>query len=261
MEFQGEITYTCNHCGLVGVKELFLTTSRSRCKACNNLKRRTKYKSNESHRRKLILVATEFKQKRSNERRIKKELEIGHGNKKCSNCHLIKPSQKFRFNRLKCKDCERDDPLSKLIRKVRSRIWSSLVGKKEKHTIEYLGCNCAFYLSWMSSYSNEYTIENHGKDWHIDHVIPLSKFDLSDNSQQLLAFNWRNTMPLSVKENLSKNNKIISGQIEKHVEKLHIYHNENGIEFPTVFIELFAKHLVAGTPLELFATKSTVETP
>jgi hypothetical protein len=51
-------------------------------------------------------------------------------------------------------------------------------------------------------------LENHGKEWHIDHVIPISKFDLNNQEEQILAFNWRNTMPLSCKENLSKNNKI-----------------------------------------------------
>ena len=93
-------------------------------------------------------------------------------------------------------------------------------------------------------------MENHGKEWHIDHVIPISKFDLSNESQQLLAFNWRNTMPLSCKENLSKNNKIITAQIENHYKKLVDYHIENKLDLPQVFINLFAKHLDAGSPLE-----------
>lgn len=56
--------------------------------------------------------------------------------------------------------------------------------------------------------------QNYGKEWHIDHVIPLSKFDKLNEKEQLVVFNWRNTMPLSVKQNLSKNNKIIKPQIE-----------------------------------------------
>jgi hypothetical protein len=98
----------------------------------------------------------------------------------------------------------------------------------------------------MFKYNNKYCLDNHGAEWHIDHVIPLSKFDLNIEEQQLIAFNWRNTMPLSCSENLSKNNKIIVSQIEEHYKKLVEYHEENKLDLPQVYIELFAKHLVAG---------------
>jgi hypothetical protein len=121
---------------------------------------------------------------------------------------------------------------------------------KDKKTIEYLGCSSNEYLKWILINNNGYTLENRGKEWHIDHVIPLSKFNLDDEEQQTIAFNWRNTMPLSCKENLSKNNKIIKEQIEQHLIKLIEYHKENKLDLPQVFIDLFAKHLVAGSPLE-----------
>ena len=91
---------------------------------------------------------------------------------------------------------------------------------------------------------------NHGKKWHIDHVIPISKFDLDNEEQQLIAFNWRNTMPLSCKENLIKNNKIIKLQVELHYKNLLDYHLEHTLDLPQVYIDLFAKYLVAGSPLE-----------
>jgi hypothetical protein len=49
---------------------------------------------------------------------------------------------------------------------------------------------------------------------------------------------------------LSKNNKIIKEQVEKHYKKLLEYHLENKLDLPQVFIDLFAKHLDAGNPLE-----------
>ena len=70
----------------------------------------------------------------------------------------------------------------------------------------------------------------------------------NNEKEQLLAFNWRNTMPLSSKENLSKNNKIIIEQVKQHLEKLKEYHIENKLDLPQVFINLFAKHLDAGIP-------------
>ena len=49
---------------------------------------------------------------------------------------------------MKCKDCERDEPIEKLKRVIRSRIISAL-NNKNKHTVEYLGCNIPDYLNWL----------------------------------------------------------------------------------------------------------------
>ena len=223
--------------------------NRQICKDCNNIKRRTLYINDEEHRKKLIQIASNFKSKKVIEKNKKKEEEIGIDNKKCSCCYSIKHKSSFRYNRLKCKDCERDEPLEKMKRVIRSRIISALT-KKNKHTIEYLGCNTPEYLKWLLKNDSGYTLENRGKEWHIDHVIPLSHFDLENEEQQLIAFNWRNTMSLSCQENLKKNNKIIKSQLEQHHKKLLEYHIENKLDLPQVFIDLFAKHLVAGSPLE-----------
>ena len=169
-----------------------------------------------------------------------KQMEIGVDNKKCKYCLEIKHKTKFRHNRLKCKDCERDEPISKIIRNVRSRIVTAMK-RKNKHTIVYLGCNCPEYFQYITTYDSNYNYDNHGDVWHIDHVIPISKFNITDENEQLLAFNWRNTMPLLAFENLSKNNKIIIPQIKSHYDKLVEYHNINNIEFPQEFIELFNK--------------------
>ena len=217
------------------------------CKDCNNEKRRTKYQNNEEHRLKMIKMASEFKHNKMLEKKKIKLEEIGEGNKKCSCCYKIKSEINFRYNRLKCKVCEKDDPDDKFKRCIRGRIHSALQ-KKDKHTIDYLGCNYDEYFNWILN--NNYTLNNHGKEWHIDHVIPLSKFNLENESEHVIAFNWRNTAPLTVKDNLSKNNKILKPQIEQHWKKLLEYHKNNNIEMPQEFICLFAKHLDAGNPLE-----------
>jgi hypothetical protein len=256
-----KLTIVCVKCN-TEKSVLRFPKNRSQCKDCDNeikrLKykedeeyrttrneqRRLKYNNNEEHRRLLIKRASEFKHNKVIERqkRIAQQQEaIGIDNKLCKYCKVIKSKERFRHNRLKCKDCERDEPISTIVRSIRSRILSCLK-RKYKHTIEYLGCNCTFYLDWILNVDTKYTFENYGTEWHIDHVIPLSKFDLNDEEQQLVAFNWRNTMPLSVKENLSKNNKILQSQIQQHVSNLLEYHKKNNIEMPQKFIDLFATH-------------------
>ena len=241
------INQQCTDCNENKPMGDFIRT-RTICKACNNKNRRNHYQTNEEHRLKLIAVASEFKHAKVIERREIKLQTIGENNKKCSCCSEIKSKDNFRHNRLKCKTCERDEPLAKFKRSIRGRIWYAI--DKNMHTIKYLGCSSTEYLQWILHNDQNYTLENRGKIWHIDHVIPISRFDLDDEQQQLLAFNWRNTMPLSAQENLSKNRKIIIPQIEQHYHHLLEYHKEKNIEMPQEFIDLFAKHLVAGIPLE-----------
>ena len=248
IEVNSETNQTCTICSETKSQANFIKP-RKICKECNNKRRKEKYDTDEEHRLKTIKQASEFKHNKVVERQKKKLEEIGEGNKKCSVCSEIKSKDNFRHNRLKCKICIRDEPVEKLKRSVRGRIWYA-IRSKTMHTIEYLGCNYNNYLQWILKYDERYDLDNRGKVWHIDHVIPLSRFDLEDEEEQLIAFNWRNTMPLSAHENLSKNARIDKSQIEKHVAYLKEYHEERKIDFPQEFIDLFAKHLVDGKPLK-----------
>jgi hypothetical protein len=243
-----ELNQTCNSCNEEKLLSCF-HKGRKICCDCINKKRREKYDNDEEHRKKLIKNASNFKHNKIVEKQKLKEEEIGKDNKKCNYCEKIKHNSCFRYNRLKCRHCERDEPTDKLKRTVRSRIYIALKNK-DKKTNEYLGCSSIEYLNWILSINKDYTLENRGQVWHIDHVIPLSHFNLDNEEEQLIAFNWRNTTPLLAKENLSKNNKIIKEQIENHYKTLIKYHLENKLDLPQVFIDLFAKHLVAGSPLE-----------
>jgi hypothetical protein len=241
----------CSKCNITKEQAQFYTTGLV-CRDCNNLKRRNKYNTDELHRKKLIKLASKFKHEKVLEKHKIKEEEqskIGFDNKQCRYCNEIKDKSRFRTNRLKCRDCERDEPTEKFKRYIRTRIYNCLRNKnKSKHTVEYLGCSSDEYFKWILSYNVNCNLENHGDIWHIDHVIPISKFNLDNEEQQLLAFNWRNTMPLSSTENLSKNNKIIHLQVEQHYKKIVDYHIENNLDLPQEYIDLFAKHLDAGSP-------------
>jgi hypothetical protein len=272
-----ELTLICRVCSTEKIVSLFVG-GRTICKDCNNQRRKDKYANDEEHRKKLIQKASEFKHAKVLKRQEEKEIErkqldeeIGVDNKICKYCDKVIPKDNFRYNRLKCIDCERkdnreyikleivrsrikekfnNDPLYKFIKVVRCRIRSALE-HKQMSSIQYLGCNSVEYYKWIEYNMNDiYNINEHGKVWHIDHVIPLAQFDLTDEKEQLLAFNWRNTSPLEAKENLRKNKNINRTQIIEHLRKLRTYHTENNIELPDEYVELYAKHLDAGNSLE-----------
>ena len=90
------------------------------------------------------------------------------------------------------------------------------VGVRGSSSIELLGCSIPEFMIYMEEkfYSNPETGEKMTWDnwkydgWHIDHIKPLSKFDLSDSKEVEKAVHYTNLQPLWWKENLSKGDKI-----------------------------------------------------
>lgn len=81
--------------------------------------------------------------------------------------------------------------------------------KKETTTAILIGCSMAEYISYIESlWTDGMNWENYGIfGWHIDHIRPLSSFDLTDIEQQKAAFNFKNTQPLWAIDNIKKSAK------------------------------------------------------
>ena len=74
--------------------------------------------------------------------------------------------------------------------------------KKERNTVSYLGTEISLIKQWLEyNFDDNMTWDNHGSYWDIDHVFPISLFDLSDANQVYVCFNWKNLMPLSSSQN------------------------------------------------------------
>ena len=67
---------------------------------------------------------------------------------------------------------------------------------------------------WIESkFTKSMTWKNYGKRWHLDHIFPISRFDLSDPEQVKVACNWQNLQPLLRRANARKSNKITKPQL------------------------------------------------
>ena len=42
------------------------------------------------------------------------------------------------------------------------------------------------------------------KGWHVDHIRPCESFNLQNEEEQMVCFNWRNLQPLWASENQQK---------------------------------------------------------
>jgi hypothetical protein len=86
-------------------------------------------------------------------------------------------------------------------------------GLKSGRATELLGCSIPDFKIYLESLRESgMTWENYGKEWHIDHIMPCSIFDLSQASHQKRCFHFSNLQPLWAVENIRKNNKVLSNQ-------------------------------------------------
>lgn len=103
----------------------------------------------------------------------------------------------------------RTDVLFALKCVVRERILCAVSrqgSRKSSRTIDLIGCTVAELARHLESkFLPGMTWENRGANgWHIDHIIPIAKFDLSDPQQQAAAFHYTNLQPLWAEDNRRK---------------------------------------------------------
>ena len=93
---------------------------------------------------------------------------------------------------------------------LRSRLNSAIVNGKSGSAVKDLGCSIEELKIYIESKFQEgMSWNNHSKHgWHIDHVVPLSHFDLANPSELKKACHYTNLQPLWAFDNLSKGDKV-----------------------------------------------------
>ena len=105
----------------------------------------------------------------------------------------------------------REDAQFRIKRLTKNRISQALRWDYQSGTaIDALGCSIVNFKRHITSkFKRGMCWKNRGHSgWHIDHIIPLSAFDLTNRKQFKAAFNYKNTQPLWAKENARKGAKI-----------------------------------------------------
>ena len=109
-----------------------------------------------------------------------------------------------------------EDPATHLRSVLRVRINHALRGgRKAGSAVRDLGCTVDELRAYLEAKFRPHpqtgepmTWENHTTDgWHVDHILPLSGFDLADPEQFKRACHYTNLQPLWWHENLQKSTK------------------------------------------------------
>ena len=119
----------------------------------------------------------------------------------------------YKFKRAQWEKKEREiNPRFKLERNIRSRLYHFLKRhqmKKKTKTFKYIGCTPSELKIYLEKkFKPGMNWQNYGK-WHIDHVKPLSMFDITNEKELYVACNFKNLQPMWALENVTKGNRRI----------------------------------------------------
>lgn len=98
----------------------------------------------------------------------------------------------------------------RILGNLRTRIYIALKNKhKSLNTMFLTGCEIDYLMFHIQNqFTKDMNWDNYG-EWHIDHIKPCAKFDLSDPKEQQKCFNYTNLQPLWAEDNLRKSDKIL----------------------------------------------------
>lgn len=113
----------------------------------------------------------------------------------------------------------RTDPQFRLRQALSNRIWCAVkrmgTGKCAK-TAQLVGCSIENLIIYLESrFEPGMTLDNYGRVWHVDHIMPCAVFDLTEPSHQRTCFHFSNLQPLFAEDNLRKH---------AHAPKVHQFH-------------------------------------
>lgn len=102
-------------------------------------------------------------------------------------------------------------PTARISANIRSKVSHIVSGRgKSSKTEQYIGCSFNELKAYLElQFTEGMSWGNYGMyGWHIDHIRPLSSFDLTVESNLHAAWHFTNLQPLWAKDNLRKGKKL-----------------------------------------------------
>lgn len=154
--------------------------------------------------------------------RLKNKEKVREAQRKCylkKREYYLKQSKKHREKNPDCRKQEyqriKNNTFKYFRKTIRSRISQAFYSngwRKNTKAEKILGCNYTTAFKHIEKQFLEGMSWKNKKEWHIDHIIPLS---YAKNEEEILKLcNYKNLQPLWATDNLRKNNKITLNKSE-----------------------------------------------
>jgi len=190
------------------------------CKKCLNKKDKIRKKNLIQKKYETIMVKCE---KCSQEKALKNfaKLKKFYKKKICISCY---PTFLTEQKNERCNNEKETNINYRFKKSLAARLRSVLV--KNTSTMNYIGCNIQYLREWFEyNFLPEMDWSNYGSYWCIDHIIPINKFDLTNEDEKFKCWNWSNLIPVTVEYKSSKK-EIDINQIDNIINKLEKFKEE-----------------------------------
>ena len=151
---------------------------------------------------------------------------------KCKKCRSIEANEYREMNKEKVLKNNREshkkrketDPQYSITCTLRSRMNKVLV-RPSKNKILLIGTTKKILMEWLefNLQCDNLTWDGRGDVWHIDHVIPCNKFDLTNQNEQKICMNWTNLKPMLAHKNIAKHDNILLQQCVENEIRLRLF--------------------------------------
>jgi hypothetical protein len=107
---------------------------------------------------------------------------------------------------------QRETPEAKVISNLRRRLRDFLRTSSSRISTHF-GCTPKQLRAHLEKqFARGMTWASYGQ-WHIDHIVPCSAFDLTVPEHVRICFNWQNLRPAWAADNMGKSNKLTHPQL------------------------------------------------
>ena len=123
------------------------------------------------------------------------------------------------------------DPTERIKRSMKTLLLAKI--KKHSSSTTYFGTTMDFILKWLEfNFSDNMSWDNYGTLWQIDHTIPVNLWNVKDQNEALMCFNWKNLMPLKAETNLRKASHLHPYRIFYQEQRVRDFHKKEGLADP-----------------------------
>ena len=179
-------------------------------------KEQIKLKQNNYYKNNKVMLLEKNKQYRIDNNATINEQRKNYRNRPEVKEHIQQKSKSYLPKRKEAIKLKRKTDVNFQLKEIlRSKVHKMLKNQPTSY-INIIGCNIDFLKKWIAfRFDSNMTWENIGSYWHIDHILPINKFDLTKSENINICFHWTNLQPLQSLENISKSDKL----------QLHYYFN------------------------------------